>query len=185
MNSFNHYSLGSVGEWLFRHVAESELGSGSARPFNTSCLKPYLPPLQSQLTFAARARLFPKPARRNRQPLAAQRHNPGVVHPRADNTSARVFIPCDPATEVTEATSRSKKPPASASTQLTAPPQTAKGGICCAKPARRLYFSAVSLAADSPNTATSLATSLFDHINHRGNCRSGRLVRRNLLAAPL
>jgi alpha-L-rhamnosidase len=25
MNSFNHYSLGSVGEWLFRHVAGIEL----------------------------------------------------------------------------------------------------------------------------------------------------------------
>lgn len=30
MNSFNHYSLGSVGEWLFRHVAGIELDSRHA-----------------------------------------------------------------------------------------------------------------------------------------------------------
>jgi alpha-L-rhamnosidase len=27
MNSFNHYSLGSVGEWLYRYVAGIDLGS--------------------------------------------------------------------------------------------------------------------------------------------------------------
>ncbi|MDQ8179363.1 family 78 glycoside hydrolase catalytic domain [Pelagicoccus sp. SDUM812005] len=41
MNSFNHYSLGSVGEWLFSHVAglqldDSELGFAAAQ------LKPYV-----------------------------------------------------------------------------------------------------------------------------------------------
>jgi hypothetical protein len=36
MNSFNHYSLGSVGEWLFRHVAGIELDP--ERPgFQRSC----------------------------------------------------------------------------------------------------------------------------------------------------
>jgi len=29
MNSLNHYSLGSVGEWLFRHVAGIELADES------------------------------------------------------------------------------------------------------------------------------------------------------------
>ena len=29
MNSFNHYSLGSVGEWLYRFVLGIELASGS------------------------------------------------------------------------------------------------------------------------------------------------------------
>ena len=31
MNSFNHYSLGSVGEWLFRHVVGIELDPDAAR----------------------------------------------------------------------------------------------------------------------------------------------------------
>jgi alpha-L-rhamnosidase len=40
MNSFNHYSLGSVGEWLFRHVAGIELDPDSPG-FNRFVLRPY------------------------------------------------------------------------------------------------------------------------------------------------
>ncbi len=41
MNSFNHYSLGSVGEWLFRHVAGIEVDP--AQPgFQHFILRPYL-----------------------------------------------------------------------------------------------------------------------------------------------
>jgi len=42
MNSFNHYSLGSVGEWLFRHVAGIELDP--AKPgFQHFVLRPFIP----------------------------------------------------------------------------------------------------------------------------------------------
>ncbi|MFT3780582.1 MAG: family 78 glycoside hydrolase catalytic domain [Nibricoccus sp.] len=41
MNSFNHYSLGSVGEWLFRHVAGIELDPEKPG-FQHFILRPYL-----------------------------------------------------------------------------------------------------------------------------------------------
>jgi alpha-L-rhamnosidase len=41
MNSFNHYSLGSVGEWLFRHVAGIELDP-EAPGFQRFVLKPFI-----------------------------------------------------------------------------------------------------------------------------------------------
>lgn len=41
MNSFNHYSLGSVGEWLFRHVAGIELDS-AAPGFQQFVLRPFV-----------------------------------------------------------------------------------------------------------------------------------------------
>ncbi|HMP81383.1 MAG TPA: family 78 glycoside hydrolase catalytic domain [Verrucomicrobiota bacterium] len=41
MNSFNHYSLGSVGEWLFRHVAGIELDP-DVPGFQKFILKPYV-----------------------------------------------------------------------------------------------------------------------------------------------
>ncbi len=40
MNSFNHYSLGSVGEWLYRHVAGIELDPG-VPGFQRFGLRPY------------------------------------------------------------------------------------------------------------------------------------------------
>jgi alpha-L-rhamnosidase len=42
MNSFNHYSLGSVGEWLFRHVAGIELDP-SKPGFQHFILRPFIP----------------------------------------------------------------------------------------------------------------------------------------------
>jgi alpha-L-rhamnosidase len=41
MNSFNHYSLGSVGEWLFRHVAGIELDP-EVPGFRRFVLRPFL-----------------------------------------------------------------------------------------------------------------------------------------------
>ena len=41
MNSFNHYSLGSVGEWLFRHVAGIELDP-AAPGFQHFILQPFI-----------------------------------------------------------------------------------------------------------------------------------------------
>jgi alpha-L-rhamnosidase len=41
MNSFNHYSLGSVGEWLFRHVAGIELDP-EAPGFQRFVLRPFI-----------------------------------------------------------------------------------------------------------------------------------------------
>jgi alpha-L-rhamnosidase len=41
MNSFNHYSLGSVGEWLFRHVAGIELDS-EVPGFQQFVLRPFI-----------------------------------------------------------------------------------------------------------------------------------------------
>jgi alpha-L-rhamnosidase len=41
MNSFNHYSLGSVGEWLFRHVAGIELDP-AAPGFQRFVLRPFI-----------------------------------------------------------------------------------------------------------------------------------------------
>ncbi len=41
MNSFNHYSLGSVGEWLFRHVAGIELDDTEGG-YQRFTLRPYL-----------------------------------------------------------------------------------------------------------------------------------------------
>jgi alpha-L-rhamnosidase len=43
MNSFNHYSLGSVGEWLFRHVAGIECNSENPG-FQRFVLKPFVGP---------------------------------------------------------------------------------------------------------------------------------------------
>jgi alpha-L-rhamnosidase len=40
MNSFNHYSLGSIGEWLFRHVAGIELDEREAG-FKRFVLRPF------------------------------------------------------------------------------------------------------------------------------------------------
>jgi alpha-L-rhamnosidase len=41
MNSFNHYSLGSVGEWLFRHVAGIELDPETPG-FRRFVLRPFI-----------------------------------------------------------------------------------------------------------------------------------------------
>ncbi|PTX94370.1 alpha-L-rhamnosidase [Opitutus sp. ER46] len=44
MNSFNHYSLGSIGEWLFRHVAGIELDP-EVPGYERFVLRPYVNPV--------------------------------------------------------------------------------------------------------------------------------------------
>src|SRR5690606_28471651 len=94
MNSFNHYSLGSVGEWLFRHVAGIELDPEEPG-FQRFVLRPFI---GSGLDYAK----------------ASYRTMHGAIesHWRRDgdalhwsiripaNTSAQVFIPSEPGTEV-------------------------------------------------------------------------------------
>ncbi|HWA24051.1 MAG TPA: glycoside hydrolase family 78 protein [Lacunisphaera sp.] len=94
MNSFNHYSLGSVGEWLFRHVAGIELDP-DVPGYQRFILRPFL---GAGLDFAR----------------ATYRTMHGEIssHWRRDgdrvtwtitvppNTTARVFIPSEPGTEV-------------------------------------------------------------------------------------
>jgi alpha-L-rhamnosidase len=96
MNSFNHYSLGSVGEWLFRHVAGIELDP-VASGFQRFVLRPFI---GDRLTHAcARYRTM---------------HGEIVSHwTRAGdtlawnvtvpaNTTATVHVPCTPEALVTE-----------------------------------------------------------------------------------
>jgi alpha-L-rhamnosidase len=96
MNSFNHYSLGSVGEWLFRHVAGIELDP-AAPGFQKFVLRPFP---GDGLDFAR----------------ASYRTMHGEISSewkRADgkliwrirvpaNTSATVFVPSEPNAAVTE-----------------------------------------------------------------------------------
>jgi alpha-L-rhamnosidase len=94
MNSFNHYSLGSVGEWLFRHVAGIELDPETPG-YQRFVLKPYI---GAGLDFA----------RATYRTL----HGEIASHWRRDgdrltwtvtvpaNTSARIFIPSDAGTPV-------------------------------------------------------------------------------------
>ncbi|OAM89450.1 glycoside hydrolase family 78 protein [Termitidicoccus mucosus] len=103
MNSFNHYSLGSVGEWLFRHVAGIELDPDVAG-YSKFVLKPFI---GAGLDFA----------RASHQTLHGEirshwrRVGPDLASGRAGgrltweitvppNTSARVFIPSEPGTPV-------------------------------------------------------------------------------------
>lgn len=97
MNSFNHYSLGSVGEWLFRHVAGVELDS-TVGGFKRFELKPY--PGQG-LTFA-RARYETL----HGEIRSAWEWRDGVFTWKIRvpaNTTAQVSVPCDdPASVISE-----------------------------------------------------------------------------------
>jgi alpha-L-rhamnosidase len=114
MNSFNHYSLGSVGEWLFRHVAGIELDS--AKPgFQHFILRPFIPSPETGLTHArATYRTL------HGEILSAWRHNGSTltweIHIPA-NCTAQVFIPGH-ATTTDGLTATSQ---ASGFTHLTAP----------------------------------------------------------------
>ncbi|MBE2215831.1 MAG: glycoside hydrolase family 78 protein [Opitutaceae bacterium] len=94
MNSFNHYSLGSVGEWLFRHVAGIELDP-EAPGYQRFVLRPFV---GAGLDFA-RATLrtmhgeIESGWRREGGALTWSIRVPA-------NTTARVFIPSDPDTPV-------------------------------------------------------------------------------------
>jgi alpha-L-rhamnosidase len=96
MNSFNHYSLGSVGEWLFRHVAGIELDP-EVSGFQRFVLRPFIGPgldfvRASYHTLHGEIRSDWKHAGKK---LTWTVHVP-------TNTTARVFVPSDPGTEVSE-----------------------------------------------------------------------------------
>jgi len=96
MNSFNHYSLGSVGEWLFRHVAGIELDP-EAPGFQRFVLRPFI---GQDLDFARASYRtmhgeIVSDWKRDGKKLSWTIHIPA-------NTAARVYVPSEPGIEVTE-----------------------------------------------------------------------------------
>jgi alpha-L-rhamnosidase len=89
MNSFNHYSLGSVGEWLFRHVAGIELDS-SIPGFQHFVLRPFP---RRGLDFA-RATYRSLHGEISSHWLRTGDQLRWTVRIPA-NTTARIYIPCD------------------------------------------------------------------------------------------
>ncbi|HEY1661598.1 MAG TPA: glycoside hydrolase family 78 protein [Verrucomicrobiae bacterium] len=96
MNSFNHYSLGSVGEWLFRHVAGIELDPDAAG-FQKFILRPFI---GNGLDFARAS------YRTMHGEIASEWNRSGekitwsIRIPA--NTTARVYVPSRQETAVTE-----------------------------------------------------------------------------------
>ena len=94
MNSFNHYSLGSVGEWLFRHVAGIELDP-VVPGYKRFVLKPYL---GSGLDWAGADYTTAHGTIRSHWRREGDTvHWEFTVPP---NTTARVHVPSDPDTTV-------------------------------------------------------------------------------------
>jgi len=96
MNSFNHYSLGSVGEWLFRHVAGIELDP-EVPGFQRFVLRPFI---GEGLDFARAS------YRTMHGEIASEWKRAGgeltwAVRIPA-NTSAKIFVPSAPNSLVTE-----------------------------------------------------------------------------------
>ena len=94
MNSFNHYSLGSVGEWLFRHVAGIELDPevpGYAR----FVLRPFI---AAGLDHAHATYRSPRGEIASHWRRAGERLVWEVTVP--PNTTAQIFIPSEPGTDV-------------------------------------------------------------------------------------
>ena len=94
MNSFNHYSLGSVGEWLFRHVAGIELDPevpGYAR----FVLQPFIGPglAHARATYRTMHGEIESAWKLTGDQLTWTVRIPA-------NTSARVCIPSEPGTAV-------------------------------------------------------------------------------------
>jgi alpha-L-rhamnosidase len=94
MNSFNHYSLGSVGEWLFRHVAGIELDPDQPG-FQRFVLQPFLG--RGLDRAHATYRTLHGEILSDWQ-LAGEKLTWTVRIPA--NTSARVCIPSEPGTDV-------------------------------------------------------------------------------------
>jgi len=96
MNSFNHYSLGSVGEWLFRHVAGIELDPEAAG-FQQFVLHPYV----GQGLDYARASYRTL----HGEIVSDWKYIAGKfawhVHIPV-NTSARVYVPSEPGSQISE-----------------------------------------------------------------------------------
>lgn len=94
MNSLNHYSLGSVGEWLFRHVAGIEIDP--ARPgFQHFVLRPFVRAglEHARATYRTLHGEILSSWRRIGDQLEWTIRVPA-------NCSAQVFIPCEPETKV-------------------------------------------------------------------------------------
>jgi alpha-L-rhamnosidase len=96
MNSFNHYSLGSVGEWLFRHVAGIELDA-DVPGFQKFVLRPFI---GEGLDFA-RASYHTMHGEISSEWRHADGKVTWIVRIPA-NTTAKVFIPSTPNSAVTE-----------------------------------------------------------------------------------
>ena len=96
MNSFNHYSLGSVGEWLFRYVAGIELDA-QVPGFERFVLRPFVRPGLDHASATYRSVQGPIEShwRRDGARLAWEVKVPA-------NTSARIWVPSDPYTAVSE-----------------------------------------------------------------------------------
>lgn len=95
MNSFNHYSLGSVGEWLFRHVAGIELDP-EIPGYQRFVLQPFI---GRGLEFARATYRTLHGEILSDWKLTGDRLTWTVRIPA--NTSARICIPSEPGTEVT------------------------------------------------------------------------------------
>jgi len=95
MNSFNHYSLGSIGEWLFRHVAGIELDPEEPG-FQRFVLRPYP---GGGLTHARATYETPHGEITSGWQWTGEEFRWTIRVP--PNTSARVCIPSEPGTGVT------------------------------------------------------------------------------------
>ena len=86
MNSFNHYSLGSVGQWLYEHVAG--IRAGARRATSTSLIAPEPGGLEW-----ARADL-PLRARPDHQRVAARTRDASTLEVEIPpNVTATVIVP--------------------------------------------------------------------------------------------
>ena len=97
MNSFNHYSLGSIGEWLFRHVAGIELDPEETG-FRRFVLRPYP---GGGLTHARATYQTQHGEIASGWQWTGEDFRWTIRVP--PNTTARVFVPSEPGTEVTSA----------------------------------------------------------------------------------
>lgn len=96
MNSFNHYSLGSVGEWLYRFAAGIELDA-ETNGFGRFVIRPY--PGGGLRYAEARYRSI-HGLIQSRWEREGNRMMLSVAIPA--NTTTRVFVPSDPGTEIRE-----------------------------------------------------------------------------------
>lgn len=89
MNSFNHYSLGSVCEWLYRHVAGIELDPNVAG-FKQFVIKPYL---GGGLKYAEASYNSIQGTIKSRWVRKEELFQLEIIIPA--NTKAQVFLPCE------------------------------------------------------------------------------------------
>lgn len=96
MNSFNHYSLGSVGEWLYRCVAGIELDP-QANAFKRFLVRPYPGGTftYARASYRSVHGMIESGWRRDGNALTLEVAIPA-------NTTARVYVPSDEGTDVLE-----------------------------------------------------------------------------------